>query len=186
MNASPIMPDRPRPSSVSASPVATWLVTSVSVRKANSSENAAPTTMDANTPIHGGPVDCATAKPVTAPMIIMPSTPRLSTPERSTTSSPIAAIRSGVAAVAMVMRIDSSMVGLPGHGRFRARDANAVMDQRVAGEHEEQDQPLEGAHHLVRQADRDLRRLAAEIGQRQHEAGRDDAERVQPAEEGRS
>ena len=31
---------------------------------------------------------------------------------------------------------------------------------------------------------RDLRRLAAEIGQRQDQAGRDDAERIEPAEEG--
>jgi hypothetical protein len=38
-------------------------------------------------------------------MIIMPSTPRFRTPERSTTSSPIAASSSGVAAVAMVMKI---------------------------------------------------------------------------------
>src|SRR5690606_654914 len=184
MNASPIMPDRPRPSSVSASPVATWLVTSVSVRKANSSENAAPTAMAANTPSHGEPVVCATAKPVTAPMIIMPSTPRLSTPERSTTSSPMAAIRSGVAAVAMVMKTASNMACLPYRAGTRPDEADTVVDQRVAGEHEEQDQPLEGAHHLVGQADRDLRRLPAEIGQRQHQPGRDDAERVQPAEEG--
>ena len=45
---SPIMPERPRPSSVSARPVATWLVTSVSVRKPNSSENSAPTMIAAN------------------------------------------------------------------------------------------------------------------------------------------
>ena len=103
------MPEKPSPSSVSASPVATWLVTSVSVRNPNSSENSAPTTMAAITPSHGEPVDSATPKPVTAPITIMPSTPRLSTPERSTTSSPTAAMSSGVDAVAMVSRIASSM-----------------------------------------------------------------------------
>ena len=36
----------------------------------------------------------------------------------------------------------------------------------------------------LRQADLDLRRLAADIGQRQEQAGEQDAERVQPAEEG--
>ena len=38
----PIMPERPRPSSVSDRPVATWLVASDSVMTANSSENTAP------------------------------------------------------------------------------------------------------------------------------------------------
>ena len=55
--------------------------------------------MAANMPSHADPVSCATPKPATAPMIIMPSTPRLRTPERSTTSSPMAAISKGVAAV---------------------------------------------------------------------------------------
>src|SRR5690606_17870732 len=154
-----------------------WLVTRVRVRKPNSSENAAPTRMAANTPSQGEPVVCATAKPVTAPMIIMPSTPRLSTPERSTTSSPMAAMSSGVAAVAMVMTTASNMGRLPGRGGLRPYQTDAVVDERVAGEHEEQDEALEGAHHLVGKADRDLRRLAAEIGQCQHQPGRDDAER---------
>ena len=45
-----------------------------------------------------------------------------------------------------------------------------VVDERVAGEHEEQQHALEHARDLVGHAERDLRRLAAEIGQRQHEA----------------
>src|SRR5687767_6682254 len=187
--ASPIMPERPRPSSVSARPVATWLVTSVSVRKPKSSENSAPTMIAASTPSHGEPVVSATAKPVTAPMTIMPSTPRLSTPERSTTSSPSAAMRSGVAAVAMVMMICSSILDrLPCLGRFglghrRADDADAVVDQRVAGEHEEEQHALEGAHGLVGNADGDLRGLAAEIGERQDDAGGDDAEGIETSQE---
>ncbi len=120
---SPIMPERPSPSSVSARPVATWLVTSVSVRKPNSSENSAPTMMAASTPSQGEPVVRATPKPVTAPMTIMPSTPRLSTPERSTTSSPIAAISSGVAAVAMVMRMSSNILSSLRGFRRRADQA---------------------------------------------------------------
>src|SRR5690606_33514033 len=184
--ASPIMPERPRPSSVRASPVATWFVTSVNVRKANSSEKAAPTRMDAMRPSQGEPVMYAAAKPETAPMIIMPSTPRLSTPARSTTSSPVAAIRSGVAAVAMVSRTSSnvSMRGLPRSRRLAAHQSHAVVDQRVAGEHEEQDRALEGAHHLVGYADRDLCRLAAEIGERQNKSRRHDAERVKASKEG--
>src|SRR5690606_22050953 len=139
---------------------ATWLVTSVNVRKANSSENSAPTRMAAKMPSQADPVMKATPKPVTAPMIIMPSTPRLRTPERSTTSSPMAAISSGVAAVAMVSRMASNMARLPG-SRLRPDEADLVVDQRVAGEHEEEDHALEGAHDLVGEADRDLRGLAA-------------------------
>src|SRR5690606_38519112 len=168
--------------------VATWLVTNVSVRKPNSSENSAPTTIAASTPSQGEPVVSATPNPVTAPMTIMPSTPRLRTPERSTTSSPIAAMSSGVAAVAIVMMTCSSILdrlpclGCLCLGRRRAGNAHAVVDQRVAGEHEEEQHALEGAHGLVGNAERDLRRLAAEIGQRQDDARGNDAERSEPAE----
>src|SRR5690242_17456573 len=144
------MPEKPSPSSVSARPVATWLVTSVRVRKPNSSENSAPTIIAAIAPSQGEPVESATPKPVTAPITIMPSTPRLSTPERSTTSSPIAAISSGVAAVAIVSRMASSMP----MGELRRLgggpdEPDPVEDQRVAGEHEEEQHALEGAHRLV-------------------------------------
>ena len=44
----------------------------------------------------------APAKPQAAPTIIIPSMPRLSTPERSTTNSPDDASRSGVEAVITV------------------------------------------------------------------------------------
>jgi hypothetical protein len=57
------------------------------------------------------------------------------------------------------------------------------MDQRVASQHEEQQQPLEQSRHLVGDANRDLCRLAAEIGQRKNEACRDDAERIEPSQE---
>src|SRR5690554_6822942 len=175
------MPESPRPSSVSARPVATWLVTSVSVRKPNSSENSAPTTMAARTSSHGDPVVSATPKPVTAPMIIMPSTPRLSTPERSTTSSPTAARSSGVAAVKTVIRIASNIgpSRLPGRRHMTGGEADAVMDEGVAGEHEEQDHALEHAHHPLRKADGNLRRLAAQIGERKHQSRRHDSERIE-------
>ena len=54
----------------------------------------------------------AAAKPQAAPTAIMPSMPRLSTPARSTTSSPRAAISSGVAAVITVRRTASQMLHL--------------------------------------------------------------------------
>src|SRR5690606_28324692 len=109
----------------------------------NSSENSAPTRMAAKTPSHGEPVVSATPKPVTAPMIIMPSTPRLSTPDRSTTSSPMAAISSGVAAVAIVRMTASNIGCLPCGCHLRTDEADLVVNQGVAGEHEEQDHALE-------------------------------------------
>jgi hypothetical protein len=53
--ASPIWPERPRPSSVSARPVATWFETSVSVRKPKSSDMAMPAAIAASRPIQGEP-----------------------------------------------------------------------------------------------------------------------------------
>ena len=90
------------PKIVSASPVATWFEPSVSTRTAKSIEEAAPATAAQQTANQGAraprlsPNVSATAKPVTAPTSIMPSTPRLSTPLFSTTSSPVAASRIGV------------------------------------------------------------------------------------------
>lgn len=57
------------------------------------------------------------------------------------------------------------------------------MNERVARQHEEQQQPLEDARHLFGYADRKLRGLAAEISQRQDETGGHDSERIEPAEE---
>src|ERR1044072_3172941 len=86
------------------------------------------------------PVWYAPAKPQAAPTIIMPSTPRFKTPARSTTSSPDAASSSGVDAVMMVSRMASanSMGDLRGE-----QQAEAIEDERVAGEHVEQQDALE-------------------------------------------
>ena len=50
-----------------------------------------------------------TAKPVTAPISIIPSTPRFSTPDFSTTSSPSAARSSGVDAATTVIATEIDM-----------------------------------------------------------------------------
>jgi len=49
------------------------------------------------------PVTAAAANPNTAPISIMPSIPKLRTPDRSQMSSPVAANIKGVAAVIIVM-----------------------------------------------------------------------------------
>ena len=69
---------------------------------------ARPATMPHSAPTMIEPVSQAPAKPQAAPMIIMPSTPRLSTPERSATSSPAAASSSGVEAASTERMMASS------------------------------------------------------------------------------
>src|SRR5690242_908399 len=114
-------------------------------------------------------------------MIIIPSTPRLSTPARSTTSSPDAASSSGVEAAITDRRMaSSSMRGLS----YGMDKAHAIDDQRVAGEHVEQQNALEDLGEVGRDLHRDLSGLAADEGQRQEQSGDQDADRIEPAEEG--
>src|SRR3546814_16863896 len=71
-----------------------------------------------------------------------------------------------------------------GRDRRRRAQPQAVANQEVGGQKEEQQQALEHAGDGLRQADHNLRRLAADVGERHQQAGEDDAERVQAAEEG--
>src|SRR5580704_2010986 len=98
-------------------------------------------------------------------MIIMPSMPRLSTPERSTTSSPAAASSSGVDAAITEMRMASSMP--MGSSGTRCDQTEAVEDERVAGEHVEQQDSLEHLGEVERHLHGNLGVLAADEGQRQ-------------------
>jgi hypothetical protein len=59
-----------------------------------------------------------------------------------------------------------------------------MQQQEVAAEQVEQQDALEDAGDRVRQAEIDLRRVAAEIGQREQQPGGNGAERVQPPEKG--
>src|SRR3954447_19246358 len=87
------------------------------------------------------PVRWAPAKPQAAPMIIMPSTPRLSTPARSSTSSPAAAISKGVDALSTARMMASTSIG----GLAAGYETEAVEHERVAGEDIEQQDALEHA-----------------------------------------
>src|SRR3954469_7560996 len=132
-------PERPTPRIVSAKPDATWFAASPSVTAANTAESAAPAKMPHSAPNAIEPVTYAPANPQAAPTIIMPSRPRFKTPARSTTSSPEAASSSGVEAVITVSRTASmnSMDDLR-----REQQAEAVEDERVAGEHAKQQDAL--------------------------------------------
>src|SRR5271154_5711100 len=122
----------------------------------------------------------APAKPQAAPMIIMPSTPRLRTPERSTTSSPAAASSSGVDA-AMMERTMASSMRRPFHG---PQQADAIDDQGIASQHVEQQDPLKHLGKIERNLHGDLRAFAADEGQGKKQAGDQDADRIEAAEEG--
>src|SRR5215470_18080004 len=110
-------------------------------------------------------------------MIIMPSTPRLSTPARSTTSSPAAASRSGVeaASTARMMASTSPMC----RSMVRSQEADAVDDERVAAEHVEQQDALEHLGQVERDLHRDLRLLAADEGECQEQPRDQNSDRVQ-------
>src|ERR1700744_2578483 len=109
------------------------------------------------------PVSHAPAKPRGAPMIIMPTTPRLSTPERSVTSSPVAAINSGVdAASTDRMMASSSSTGCLS---VRENELEAVENEGIAGEHVEQQDALEDLGDVQRDFHCDLCLLAADEGE---------------------
>src|SRR6476619_4727198 len=136
---------------VSANPDATWFAASPNVTAANTADNATPARMPHNAPTAIDPVTYAPAKPQAAPTIIMPSTPRFKTPARSTTSSPEAASNSGVEAAITVSRTASTnSMGDLG----REDEAEAVENEGVAGEHVEQQDPLED----LGEVERDLQR----------------------------
>src|SRR6516225_7710764 len=93
-------------------------------------------------------------------MIIMPSTPRLSTPERSVTSSPVAAIRSGVDADSTERMIASK--SSTGHLSRRRNQPEPVEDERIAGQHVEQQNALKHLGDIKRDFHCDLGLLAAD------------------------
>src|SRR5215471_12004663 len=114
-------------------------------------------------------------------MIIMPSTPRLSTPARSTTSSPAAASSSGVEAASTARTMASTK---PMGGLAVGRDqTEAVQDQGIAAEHKEQKNALKNLGQVERHLDGNLRLLAADESERQEKAGNQYADRIQPSEE---
>ena len=122
----------------------------------------------------------AAAKLQAAPIAIMPSTPRLSTPERSATSSPERRDQQR-----RRRGDDGEQDGFEsGHlPPPRVDETNAVADERVGGQNAEQQDALESLGEIERQLQQDLRALAADEGER-HDEGRDqDADGVEPAEE---
>src|ERR1700736_4031687 len=159
----PIRPDSPMPRIVSASPVATWLTARPSVIMAKMRESKAPAMMPQIAPMMVEPVSQAPPNPQAAPTIIMPSTPRLSTPARSVTSSPVAAINSGVDAASTARMIASSSP--TGHLSRWKNEPEVVENEGVAGEHVEQQDALKYLCDVQRDFHCDLGLLAANEGE---------------------
>src|SRR5215213_5555006 len=108
----------------------------------------------------------------------MPSTPRFRMPARSTTSSPEAASSSGVEAVITV----SSTASTNSMDDLRSeKHTEAVEDQRVAGEHIEQQYALEHLGEIERYLERNLRTFTADEGEREEQRRDQDADRMQAA-----
>ena len=82
---------RPVPRNVSARPETTWSARNGMVITPWTRLSRPPASIATRTPSHGLPVATPVAKPATAPISIIPSTPRLRTPDRSAKISPIAA-----------------------------------------------------------------------------------------------
>ena len=105
----PTSPDKPDPKMVRARPVATWLVARLKANRENTAAVIAPATAPARMPIYGFPRIDVAAKADTAPISIMPSTPRFNTPLRSATNSPVAAKINGTD-VNRTVRIKASIL----------------------------------------------------------------------------
>src|SRR5436190_12731706 len=166
-------------------------------------DSAAAATAPAATPSHGDCVCAAMMNDAMAPTSIIPSTPRLSTPDFSTTSSPSAANTSGVPAARLSSRscvnvstlsrppgaarvggcVTRKMIAAMSHRCRGLDDAHAEIDEHVGCQQEEQQRPLEETGHGRGQREVHLRRFAAEVEQRHQDAGEDDAERMQAADE---
>src|SRR3979409_607359 len=110
----------------------------------------------------------APPNPQAAPTSIMPSTPRLSTPARSVTSSPVAAINSGVEAASTARMIASSSP--TGHLSRGEDEPEPVENERVAGEHVNKQNAWKYLVDVQRDFHCDLGLLAADKGKCEEKA----------------
>src|SRR5450755_4736845 len=141
----------------------------------------------------------------TAPTSIMPSTPRLRTPDFSVTNSPSAAKTNGVppasvnaTSVATCSAAPSMAVSLAtlssssadfersrGSSGCGATDAaDAKIDEHVHRQQKEQQGPLEEARDRRRQREVDLRRFTAKVQERHQEAREHNADGMEAPDEG--
>src|SRR5262245_21529350 len=201
---------RPVARNTSARPDTTWFARRVTLDTAWTRARSPLAAAAATRPPKRLPEATVTAKPVSAPTSMSPSSPRLSTPARSATISPSAGRRSAVpartAAVTMEVRraVSTPAPGSPLRLHRRPRsDLDRRLERRasggdggrwsprhpipgeeIAGEEGEQEQALEHEHHRDRELAHDLEHLAPGEEPTQEHGGEPDADRVEAAEPG--
>src|ERR1039458_7391449 len=105
---------------------------------------AMPATMPAPIPSRGLPVLIVMAKAATAPTDMMPSAPRLRTPDFSVTNSPRAVRISGVPATMVAKRTAETRPGAMANPLLSsAVQPQPEVDEYVGSQNEEQQQTLE-------------------------------------------
>src|SRR3954469_25090870 len=141
----------PVPRNVSASPDTTWSARRGIVTTAVSSEMRPPAAIARIRASQGLPVETAVEKPATAPMSIIPSTPRFRTPARSAKISPIAANRNTVPVATPAARMMTGSISEPSRGarrrhitgrdRYPPLDPHAIADDDLGEDEAEEDDP---------------------------------------------
>ncbi len=127
----------PDPSKVSARPLTTWSPRRVMLTKAWSRLINPPASIPARTPHHGEPVFRPKMKPVTAPISIIPSTPRFRIPDLSANISPIVAKSIGVPARIEATRVAMTKAAFIPPPLIAGTQGYSVPDQYIAADDKE-------------------------------------------------
>src|SRR5208337_2636213 len=168
---------------LTAVPVTTWLTARFTTRTAKIALIATPAAIAPASPSAVLPLKYAIVSAPNAPASIAPSIPILTTPLSSTSSSPKAASRMGVAIVMTETRNASSIGHLRNRGHCggvitgRAENilAQSTPRRRVEGEDDQNHEALDHLHQLRRDPLRPLHRLRTVVERAEQESGRDDA-----------
>src|SRR5580698_9260348 len=121
-----------------------------------------------------------------APITRVPSRPRLMRPERSVMHSPRLTNRNGVETRIAPPSTASGTVQSPivpsAMSGFALQEANSSID-RVACQHENEDDPLQHLHRSVGQTEAPLQETAAGTDPAEQDRNRNDRERILPRQE---
>src|SRR5271170_3723838 len=178
---------------LTAVPVTTWLTARLTTRTAKIALIATPAAIAPKSPRPSLPLKNAIDSAANAPASIAPSIPILTTPLSSTSSSPSAASRIGVAIVMTETR-NASSIGHLRHRRHRRRFirpaentfAQAGPGGSVEREDDQNHQRLDNLHQLGRDSLRALHRLRAVVERAEQKRGGNDRERIQARDQGDS
>src|SRR5215218_6959569 len=122
-----------------------------------------------------------------APITSVPSRPRLMRPERSVMHSPRLTKRNGVETRMAPPNTASGTVQSPidpsAISRFSFQEADPAV-QRVARQHEDEDDALQHQHRCIRQSEPALQQPAAGADAAEQDRDGNDGQRIMPRQEG--